>query len=656
MATLKQESINQFEGFGNDNKLTRGEYYRSSGFTKSQNGIRTGGFLGHLMNSYTLTDLGNATPISLAYARAFAVATQTPSNYLFCSDANGGILQSQQGSVAGEYAHRGMVNNHVYFGHLITDPKGRLLYHQDRYLGMFDGTGATTNYITGTVTVTNGSTAVVGSGTTFTAGMVGKAFRIAGDTKFYLVATYTDATHITINTYTGTTGSGKSYVINTQWDDSWKDFGASVTLPNGDSPKCPMDIYEDTVIFGRGSVITTLNVLTDTVTTDASPSLSLPAGYSIEHIVSNSNGILIAGNVRSKGFVLLWDNLSDRAIAPWIWFPDSILSVCKSGSDWIITTTKGFTITNGYSTTPLTQSILGSSYDPIITSNPKSTVVIDNAIHFFGYSSDRSLKRNVLYRMDLTTKLVEAFPRYDLNQGQYSITQMEYVSEAKRLFVCLGGSSTESGIDYLYTKTAPTCSTYITSQVGQGANLKVAKRVKIRIRRNTNRISSLLDAMSFKIAVKIADCKHTLYGFSQVGTTSTLKNTITLNNTGQSFNTPKVGYEVEFVGDNYTPNTGYARNVTAVTGAGTSSEVWTLDEDFPSLPVAGQNVTITPFQLVKRKTVTVTDGEVQELIFEVKNSIKSDKFMIKVDIEANSSALELELEPLIFIYEDLGTL
>lgn len=659
MAKLKQEAIKQSEGFGNDSKLTKGEYYRSSGFFKSQNGLVAGGYLGHIMNFYSLTDLGDSNTMGLAYARGFAFSTQNPSNYLYASGQNGEFIQTPNASAgSSEYVHRAMSTNHAYFNHTITDPKGRLLYHQDQYLGMFDGTGSTTNYITGTVTVTNGANTIVGSGTTFTAGMVGKAIRIAGDTKFYLIGTFTDATHITFSgLYTGTGGGGKSYLINTQWNDQWKNFGAVVTLPNGNVPKCPMDIYEDTVIFGRGNVVCTLNVTTDTITTDAVPSLNLPAGYSVEQVVSNSNGILIGGNVRSKGFALLWDNLSDRAIAPWIWFDDSVLSICKNGSNWIITTTRAVYTSNGYSAEVLTTNLLDSSYSAFMNGAPKSSVVIDNALHFFGYGSNRTLRRNVLYRMNLTSKIVEAFPRYTLNQYSPSLGQMEYVGEFNRLCLGMNGVAHETGIDMLQLSDAPVCSTFITSLVGSGDDKKVAKRIKIRLHRNTSRISGVSDTFSFKIAVKISDKKHTNYGFSQTKITSADTTHITVNNGVGSFKTPSVGDEVEFVGDSGNDtNAGYARNVTAVTGAGTSTEVWTVDSAFPSIPQISQNVTITPFQLVGRKTVSVTNGEIEELIFDVKNSIKANKYMIKVDIEANTSGVQLEMEQPIFIYEDMGVL
>ena len=147
-----------------------------------------------------------------------------------------------------------------------------------------------------------------------------------------------------------------------------------------------------------------------------------------------------------------------------------------------------------------------------------------------------------------------------------------------------------------------------------------------------------------------------MYGFAQTKITSADASHITINNGSGSYN-GKVGDEVEFVGDDgNNTNAGYARNITSISGKGTSTEVWTLDEAFPSIPQITQNMTITPFQLVKRKTISTTNGEIEEIIFDIKNSIKSNKFMLKIDIEANTSNTLLEMEEPIFIYEDLGVL
>lgn len=71
----------------------------------------------------------------------------------------------------------------------------------------------------GTVTVTNGSAVVLGSGTSFTANMVGRVFFAdpnggTGDGGGYKIASFTDTTHITLeNAYAGVTGGSKAYNI-----------------------------------------------------------------------------------------------------------------------------------------------------------------------------------------------------------------------------------------------------------------------------------------------------------------------------------------------------------------------------------------------------------------------------------------------------------
>jgi hypothetical protein len=178
----------------------------------------------------------------------------------------------------------------------------------------------------------------------------------------------------------------------------------------------------------------------------------------------------------------------------------------------------------------------------------------------------------------------------------------------------------------------------------------------VKIRQSTP-YSGNTQSFSFKISCKIADFKQNLYARSKVKSNSADKHTITVNNGSGSWKTPNIGDEVEFAGDsasNSNNNNGYARNVTAVSGAGTSSEVITVDSDFPDLPQTDQEITVTPFQLIKRKTVSTTNGEIEEIYFDIKNRIKSSKFLVKFDIEANTLGIPIEIENYDFIYEDLG--
>lgn len=73
---------------------------------------------------------------------------------------------------------------------------------------------ANEDYTTGTVSLTNGSATVTGSGTTFTAAMVGRWFKANTDGTWYKITGFTSTTVLTINrTFEGTTAASLAYTI-----------------------------------------------------------------------------------------------------------------------------------------------------------------------------------------------------------------------------------------------------------------------------------------------------------------------------------------------------------------------------------------------------------------------------------------------------------
>ena len=68
-------------------------------------------------------------------------------------------------------------------------------------------------YSAGTVTINNGDTTVVGSGTTWTSGMVGQSIWL--DSNWYEILSFSDGQHITIGIYSGVNLASQSYVIAT---------------------------------------------------------------------------------------------------------------------------------------------------------------------------------------------------------------------------------------------------------------------------------------------------------------------------------------------------------------------------------------------------------------------------------------------------------
>lgn len=73
------------------------------------------------------------------------------------------------------------------------------------------------DYTTGTVSVTNGSPTITGSGTTFIKNMENRWIQVAapsGDNEWYQIQTYVSTTELTLyNNYTGPTVSGATYTI-----------------------------------------------------------------------------------------------------------------------------------------------------------------------------------------------------------------------------------------------------------------------------------------------------------------------------------------------------------------------------------------------------------------------------------------------------------
>ena len=70
------------------------------------------------------------------------------------------------------------------------------------------------DYTTGTVTVTNDDATVTGSGTTFTAAMVGRWLKSDDDGYWYRIESVTDSTNLELETpFEGTTAAGASYTI-----------------------------------------------------------------------------------------------------------------------------------------------------------------------------------------------------------------------------------------------------------------------------------------------------------------------------------------------------------------------------------------------------------------------------------------------------------
>lgn len=642
---LKQELIKQYDGFGNKRPQTRGEHFRSMGFSRSANGMSATRYQSQYYDSADLVSvfpqfatLGSVYAFAFGKGRDLTSITGSTQDHSYFLTTNGYIMSQVSGVATPQLKYPANVDR-THFANtptgLIADQKNRLLYVGDRYLGIFDPSVADA---TMTISVTNGSVGVTKTaGTDFDAGMVNKMMRIVSGSTYYYhrINTYSSATNINLHSLiTLPTGSYTAYVLSS-WDDRWKDFGSSVT------GNVPCETYEDTVLFGRGNNITTLNITTDTITTDASPAFNLPSGFSIEHIHKGSNGILIGCNFQTKGVVMLWDNFSDRSIAPWIDLPDRLLSVSKYGGNWILITTREIFITNGYSLTSIKDKFLDSELDQIsMTEVPQNSLVIEDDLYFPMDYANIGKRRAGLYKMNLTSKLFEFYPREDFDQYNFRNHAIFYVVGFGRIY-----TGCTNSLDIVQSAGIPTNAVLITNPVGEGETKKIAKQIKINVREVLT-YNSINLTKSFKIIAKIYPMKKQMSRYAQVKTTQTLANKIVVDET--IFRSAVVGEEVEFIEGN---NAGYSRNITAITGSGTNTATYTLDRDLPALSATGANILLTAFELIKVKTYTTAE-ELEEVLFDIKNAPKGRHFMIKIEFE--DLTIPLELPPISFLYDDLG--
>jgi hypothetical protein len=652
--STKAETISQLYGFGNKIQASRSEHFRSAGLSESPFGMTASRTIKSWVTDADFAD--DPDKDSFEGIEHFTAGSGLASdggggNYVYFKDRSGDILQAQNGISTPElvYPHKNSSHfNTGFAGGLIIDQKGRLLYAGERKLGMFDGAIDNRNI---TITATNGSDNFVKtSGDDFLSTDEEHLIRVSYDSKqyYFRINSRISATEVDLygSGWTFPTGS-YSAVVMLSWDDNWKDFGSDYndSTQDGYDAYIATETYEDTVLFGRNNNITTLNTLTDTVTTDASPAFNLPSGYDITHIHKGANGILIGANFQGKGVLVLWDNYSDRSIAPWIELPDRLISMCKYNGGWIIITAREFYYTNGYSLEVLADSLLDMHIDPLAPQPlPQTSVVIENHLHFKANYSANGKRREGVYRMNLSTRRVEFIGKEDMNVYDENITSLFYsnVSGNTRLFV-----GETLGISYIDDATPPTVSHLITNPVGKGANTKYAEAVKLDLGIDPTYYATS-NTFSFEAIVKICPLDQQVQAPAVVKTTQPSSTTIEVDET--VYAQAQKGDEIEFLNGN---NAGYTRNITSIADGGTDTAIYTLDRALPALASANDNIVRTRFQLVANKAFSaVSDIDPKLLWYTIKNKIKGKRYLLKVEIE--DADVPIEIRPQLFVYDDQG--
>ena len=133
-------------------------------------------------------------------------------------------------------------------------------------------------YRVGTAAATNGSAAIVGTGTSWASYVTaGSVFTVVGSTVPYVVASVTDNTHLTLSSnYGGTTASGLSYTIGTSF------------TPNLGLPYVEQGDVETATILKRAMLLIDQDLATPGVTINATSVTSVMPGLGAKAFVTQT--------------------------------------------------------------------------------------------------------------------------------------------------------------------------------------------------------------------------------------------------------------------------------------------------------------------------------------------------------------------------------
>jgi hypothetical protein len=597
-------------GFGNGAQYQNGEYLFSSGMTKSQNGLLPFWVVGSDADSSGLTDL--SSPLNF-----ITQATGANLTGVYGTDNSGNIFQKING--VWTLVYKPFINTSG--NGLIGNQKGNLMYAGSRYLGNYDGTA---DYTTGTIAVTNGSTAVVGTGTTFTAGMVNRRIVING--VWYTVQSFTDATHIGLTAnYTGSTASGLSYAIKVGWNDQFKDFGADISPVN---EWRTMDIYEEWVLIANKNQVAMYSVNDDSFNANG---FNLPANFTIRTIKAGSNGILIGANIGNRCVLVLWDAFSIRSIAPWKWENGNIQAVVPYNGDtypfnagaWIVVTNKRLFVTNGYTSHSLTP-VPDATINGIYLSNiiPQGAEIVNDKL-ILGISGNRTDRlRSGLLILNLLTNLWEYCPTANNIEVNNTMGAIFFDSTFTTHVSWSTQNPSKKYIGHLSNST-PSRAYLLTHPLAESNTGKVAEFVKLAIGIPTNATYNSL--ITFNAAVKVTNLKRQIWGYNQTNAQSPAANKLAVNGTA-ALAKAQVMDEVTILEG---INAGQTAHITSITNPGASNETWALDTTLPNLTESGIIVQLTPFRLLSKQSIS-SASQLKDLLFNCRKQIQGKQYVVKI--------------------------
>lgn len=510
---------------------------------------------------------------------------------------------------------------------MIWGDDGYLYYVGDRYLGRAQPYAL--NYQTGTISVTNGSASVTGSGTLWTSDNTNtRRIKILG---VWYTATWVSSTSLTLNTtYAGTTASGVAYELFSNWDDDFQDLGGN--LSTGLIPyewATPFNFEGDLLVPFKNSLC---RLNSDGSWNDEdTPAFDLPDSMLIRCGAGGANKILLGAEIykSSRSYLVLWDNISIRSIAPWIPLKSKVQAIKPYNGGWIVVTQREILFTDGYSIQTISEGIDPRLGENSFSLTPYGLQVVGDGAVIANQIGGYTRKRSGIYIFSLkdgSYQYLASLGTHTYNATPYAV----FLDTAQKLNLSLETTLPAKKHLTLIKESTPSSATFITNPLAVTGNKKYAEGVKLDLAALEGG-----ETITADVTVKLAATNRRLWGIQKAKIAGVSTTAITVN--GTLLGDVNVGDEITIMEG---ANAGLVRHITAITGEGTSTEVWTLDEAITSNIEQDAYISLSPFRKVAKKTVT-TATELRDMYFDVKNKYKGKEFLVKVVFSNLSVPIEI---------------
>jgi hypothetical protein len=346
---------------------------------------------------------------------------------------------------------------------------------------------------------------------------------------------------------------------------------------------------------------------------------------------------------------MLWNTQTDRSLAPWIWTSGKVQSIARADNGWIVVTQKAILWTNGYSSKPLFPVIDDQFGFANYTVAPQGTLVVNEKLLVLNQGNGHARLRCGLYVFDIVAQVFDTFVPVSTQNVATAVPLAIYSAKAsatQEIFVGYRDNFLSKNYIGSVVVSGGQIAQYYSEVVAESAKAKPAVAVVLNMGLGT--VLSSVQNLSMNIAVKLYNFRRPLWGVNVTNAQLVDAAKLQVNGTNAALTRPAIGDEITILEG---LNAGLSRHVTAIANQGQLNETWTLDAAFPNATETSVDLSVQPFVLFERKTIT-SPAELPELYFDAKGRCKGKKFLVKVVIDSANAQLEMHASE--FLHEDIG--